>query len=267
MDVDRITESFFGKPEFNTPEGAYSWQHLLHVSILMVLMIGFAIFFGLKNKNKDEKTKNLVLVWTAFLINGFELFRIAFNIGASSDGLSWKKDLPLYLCSIQFIAIPIAALAKGRIKEATLDFVFIFGILGAVAGTFGASHIYNSRPVLSIEPFISGLTHSLSGFASLYIAISKMKSMKKKNIPLVICILLSFCALAMTANAWLDQNYMFLVHDEGTPYSIVYNWVNGNKVLYPMLVILLFIVYIAIFYTVYYLCKKGAKKKTQKAKN
>ena len=91
--------------------------------------------------------------------------------------------------------------------------------------------------------------------------------MKKKNIPLVICILLSFCALAMTANALFDQNYMFLVHDEGTPYSIVYNWVNGNKVLYPMLVILLFIVYIAIFYTVYYLCEKGAKKKTQNAKN
>ena len=259
--------AFFGKPEYNTPEGAYSWQHLLHVSLLMVLMVVFAVLLGRKNRNKDEKTKNQVLVWTAFIINGFELFRIAFNIGASSDGLSWQRDLPLYLCSIQFIAIPIAAFTKGRVKEAALDFVFIFGILSAVAGTFGASQIYNSSPVLSISPIFSGTTHTLSGFASLYIVISQMQSMKKKNIPITIGILLGFCVLAMIANAAFDKNYMFLVHDEGTPYSIVYNWVNGNKYLYPILVILLFIVYMAIFYGIYYLCQKGSKKKTQNAKN
>ena len=171
------------------------------------------------------------------------------------------------MCSIQFIAIPIAAFTKGRVKEAALDFVFIFGILSAVAGTFGASQIYNSRPVLSIAPIFSGITHTLSGFASLYIVISHMESMKKKNIAITIGILLGFCVLAMIANAAFDHNYMFLVYHEGTPYSIVYNWVNGNKYLYPILVILLFIVYMAIFYGIYYLCRKGSKKKTQNAKN
>ncbi|MBQ8434360.1 MAG: YwaF family protein [Clostridia bacterium] len=252
--------AFFGKPEYGTPEGAYSWQHLLHVSLLMVLMVVFAVLLGRKNRNKDEKTKNQVLVWTAFLINGFELFRVAFNIGASDDGLSWQKDLPLFLCSIQFIAIPIAAFTKGRVKEAALDFVFIFGILSAVAGNFGASQIYNSRPVLSILPIFSGTTHTLSGFASLYIVISQMQSMKKKNIPITVGILLGFCMLAMIANAAFDYNYMFFVYHDGTPYSIVYDWVNGHPVFYPMLVILLFIVYMAIFYGIYYLCKNRTKK-------
>ena len=50
--------AFFGKPEYGTPEGAYSWQHLLHVSLLMVLMVVFAVLLGRKNRNKDEKTKN-----------------------------------------------------------------------------------------------------------------------------------------------------------------------------------------------------------------
>ena len=33
---------FFGKPEFNTPEGAYSWQHMLHVSISLTIAIVLA---------------------------------------------------------------------------------------------------------------------------------------------------------------------------------------------------------------------------------
>ena len=37
---------FFGKPDYGKPEGAYSWQHLLFVSILLILMVGLAILLG-----------------------------------------------------------------------------------------------------------------------------------------------------------------------------------------------------------------------------
>ena len=78
--------------------------------------------------------------------------------------------LPLFLCSIQLITIPLAAFTKGKIKEASLDFVLIFGILGAVFGTVGATQIYNANPVFSMDPIVSAITHSISGFASLYIS-------------------------------------------------------------------------------------------------
>ena len=64
------------------------------------------------------------------------------------------------------IAIPLAAFSKGRLKEASLDFVFIFGLLGGVLGTVGAAQNYNAYPVLSFPNVVSGITHSLSGFAS-----------------------------------------------------------------------------------------------------
>jgi cytochrome b subunit of formate dehydrogenase len=48
---------------------------------------------------------------------------------------------------------------------------------------------------------------------------------------------------------------MFLMRDDGTPYSIFYNLVNGNKVLYPLVVVILFLLYITGFYQVYYLLK------------
>lgn len=163
----------------------------------------------------------------------------------------WHGLLPLYLCSIQLIAIPLAAFSRGRVKNAALDFVFIFGILGAVLGTYAAGQNYNAYPVLSFTNVVSGITHSISGFASLYIAISGMASMKKRNLPITFIILTVFFILAFIANTLLDTNYMFIVRGDGTPYDILYNLVNGNKMLYPLGVLLLFVIYIVAFRAIF----------------
>lgn len=255
--------SFFGKPNYGEAQGAYSWQHLLFVGLLMAIMVGLAILLGLKNKNKDVSVKNKVLIWAAFLIDGFELFKIAFNLGGSEDASSWKRDLPLYLCSIQLIVIPMAAFTKGKVKETSLDFVFIFGILGAVLGMVGAAQNYSYYPVLSFPNVVSGITHSISGFASLYIVISGMASMKIKNLPYTLGILTVFCILAYCANLAFGTNYMFIMQDDGTPYVIFYNLVKGNKVLYPIIVILLFYVYIFTFIYIYNMIKNRNNNKEE----
>jgi len=255
---------FFGKPEFNTPEGAYSWQHMLHVSISLAIAIVLAIILGRKNRNKDLATKNKVLIWTALLMHTVETFRIAVGIGASSDGMSWLWELPFFLCSMQFITIPIAALCKGKLKEAALDYVFVFGFLSCTFGTFTAVHFYNTYPVLSYYNICSNITHTASGFAALYIVISGMQSMKKKTMYWVMGILLAVCAVALVINATGNYNYMFLKRDDGTPYFLYYNLVNGNPVLYPMLVIGTFLVYIVLFYAVYHaIAKKIAQRKSK----
>ena len=252
---------FFGFGGYKrTPEGYMSWQHLLFVSLLMAVMIALAIFLGLRNRNKDEKSKNKVLIWSAFLIDGFEIFKffiICFREGSIEPML---RMLPLFLCSIQLITIPLAAFAKGRVKEAALDFVFIFGILGAFAGTYGAGQNYGAYPVLSFDNVVSGITHSISGFASLYIIISGMASMKVKNIWITFTILVGFCVAAYIADVTIPYNYMFLMAGDGTPYDIFYNLVNGNKVLYPMIVVILFLLYISAFYGTYFLIKKRKQK-------
>jgi uncharacterized membrane protein YwaF len=147
------------------------------------------------------------------------------------------------------------------VREAALDFVCIFGILGAVLGTYGAGQNYGCYPVLSFDNVVSGITHSISGFASLYILISGMASMKKKNIGITFSILLSFCAAAFVANHLVDYNYMFLRAGDGTPYDILYNLVGGNPVLYPMCVIALFLVYILVYYWVYFAITNRKKAK------
>jgi uncharacterized membrane protein YwaF len=226
-------------------------------------MVGLAIFLGLRNKHKDISIKNKVLIYCAFLINGFELFKIVLLCFRSHNAMQWIYILPLFLCSIQLITIPLAAFAKGRVKEAALDFVFIFGTLGAVLGTYGAGQNYASYPVLSFDNVVSGITHAISGFAPLYIVIVGMASMKVKNIIITFGILLSFCVVAYIANVIIDYNYMFLVRGDGTPYDIFYNMVNGNKVLYPLIVVLLFVIYVSVFYLIYFFIQKRKANKNQ----
>lgn len=259
-------KEFFGIGGYTRePEGFLSWQHLLFVTSLMAIMVMLAILLGLKNKNKEEYIKNRVLVISAILIDAVEIFKIVMISIATEDPMRWTYELPLFLCSIQLIAIPLAAFSKGRIKGAALDFVFIFGLLGAVMGTYGAGNNYAAFPVLSIDNVASGITHSISGFASLYIAISGMISMKKKDIPLTFAILSGFCISAYIANVIIDYNYMFLMRGDGTPYDIFYNLVGGNPILYPLSVVALFLVYIILFYSVYFLFKKRKNQKKKSA--
>ena len=255
-------KEFFGIGGYQrSAEGFLSWQHLTFVTALMILMALSAIWLGKQNKYKTYTLKNKVLIWTAFLIDGFELFKIGLFCYADRSFRPILMNLPLFLCSIQLIAIPIAAFSKGRLKQAALDFVFIFGILGAVLGTYGAGNNYGTYPVLGFDNVVSGITHILAGFASLYIAISGMASMKKKNIPFTFAILLGFCGCAAIANKLLDYNYMFLVRGDGTPYDLIYNLVGGNPIIYPMTVILLFIAYILAFYGIYFLIQSKKQEK------
>ena len=243
------------------PEGYLSWQHLTFVSLLMVIMVALAVVLGLRYKNRDDKEKTRILVISAIVIDSLEIFKIVILCIRGEDPWHWLYVLPLFLCSIQLITIPLAAFAKGRLRNVALDFVFVFGILGAVLGTYGAGQNYACYPVISFNNVLSGITHVISGFASLYIMIAGMMSMKRKNIWITFSIVLGFCVAAYIANVVIDYNYMFLMRGDGTPYDIVYNFVNGSRIWYPLMVFALFVLYIAAFYLAYYFIRKASAKR------
>lgn len=252
-------KEFFGFGGYlREPEGFLSFEHIAFVTFLMIVMIFLAVFIGKRNKNKSDKEKNIPLIYAALLIDVFEIFKIILMCFRNSDPMGWLYDLPLFLCSIQLITIPLSAFAKGRIKESAMDFVAIFGILGALLGTYGAGNNYGTYPVLCFDNVVSGITHSISGFASLYIMISGLLTLKKKNIIITFAILFGFCIAAYVTNILIDYNYMFLMRGDGTPYEILYSLVQGHKVFYPLGVVGLFILYILGFYGVHRLIKKKA---------
>ena len=247
-------KEFFGFGGYTrAAEGFLSWQHLLFVGTLLTVMTGLALFFGKKNRYGTPGEKNRVLVWAAVWIDGLELFKILILCLRAESISPIAHNLPLFLCSIQLLAIPFAAFSRGRIKEAATDFVCIFGILGAVFGTIGAGQNYNAYPVLSFDNVVSGLTHGISGFASLYVMSARMAKLKRENKPLTYAILLTACAAAYIANVTLSYNYMFLMSGDGTPYDILYDLLGGSPIWYPMAVVALFLAYISGFYGVFHL--------------
>ena len=70
-------KEFFGFGGYNRPvEGYMSWQHLAFVSSLVVIMTALAIIIGLRNKSRDPKQKNKIIMIAAILMDSFELFKI-----------------------------------------------------------------------------------------------------------------------------------------------------------------------------------------------
>ncbi len=59
---------------------------------------------------------------------------------------------------------------------------------------------------------------------------------------------------------------MFLLRGDGTPYDIFYNLVNGNPVLYPLIVLLLFFAYIIVFYQIFTAIRNKRHAKKMNAK-
>ena len=252
---------FFGLGEkgyTRPPDGAYSAPHLIIVAIFVTAMIGLGLWLGLRNRKRDDRTKTKVLIVAAILIDSLEIVKIVINCINSGWG-AILVNLPLFLCSIQLIAIPLAAFSKGRIKEASIDFALIFGLLGGVLGIVGAAQNYNAYPAFSFTNLVSAATHSISGFASIYIAAAGMFTLKKKNYLITNGMLLVFVALAMIANELIPYNYMFLKSHDGTPYSIFYDMVGGNPILYPIMVVGAFVIWIFGFYGVKWLVDRVRK--------
>ena len=262
--LSEIFREFFGIGGYKRqPEGFLSPAHLLFVTSLLTVMAVLAVVLGKRNRRCSCEEKNRVLLGAAIAINGFELIKIVSEcLKSGLDRIPYL--LPLFLCSVQLIAIPLAALTKGRLREAALDFIVILGPVGALAGTYGAAQNYGCYPVLSVDNVISGLTHGISGFAALYILTSGMASMKRHNIPITYAIILSFCIPAYVMNHLIGYNYMFLMRGDGTPYDILFNFFKGDPVLYPLSVVLLFFIYIAAYYQVYYLVVDARAQKRAK---
>ena len=105
---------------------------LVFGAFLLLLAVASLLLRG-----KSEKLRQTVLV-TACLVTlvGFFLYKYALFrdaeyhvLTASTGGFNWWRELPLHLCNVNMILIPIAVLRKSR---PLMSFVFFLGPLGAL---------------------------------------------------------------------------------------------------------------------------------------
>lgn len=249
---------FFGfAPDPREAEGWFSPQHLIFVSAVLLIAVLLALAVAKKRRGADTDTRLKPLKVAAVVMLACETFKAVILCTRGRGLVELRGILPLFLCSVMLFALPLAAFAKGRVREAALDFSLCFGPLCAVAGTYLAGNIFQS-PILSFDVIVSVITHNISGFAGVYIGATGLASMEKKNRPLTALILLVFELMALAADIIqlptpYQSNYMFFMTPDGTPFTVLEAAAGGTGPVYTILVALVYFAYLALFRLVYVL--------------
>ncbi|MBC2846662.1 TIGR02206 family membrane protein [Winogradskyella flava] len=176
-----------------------SLQHVLPI----LFAIGFTILLikhSIQNLNDKKRQKTIhVLAWFVSLtVISFHLYRIGF------DSYNFKTDLPMYLCSLMALLIPVFTYYR---KYWMFEILVFWVIGGTLQGTL-TPDITTGFP--SFDYFRYWIVHlGLLTIIFYFIFVFKMK-------PKLISVLRSFLALQvyvllmMVLNYLLDANYFYL---------------------------------------------------------
>ena len=250
-------------PYQGTIEPYHGWQHLLIATLFLIVVVALSVTLGLKNKHCDEKTKFLPIRIVAPIMLVLEAIKIVLWPIKVNDIRGVLTELPLFLCSIQLFTVPfIAWMRPGKFRDACADFVLIWGLLTAVLQFYFAGNMFGQNQIFSYYILGSMTTHAISGFVSLYVGISGIAKMNKKDAWIPILILVGFEIIAetvnLTCNAYFKSsglnyyvNYMFLDSGDGTPFDIVRSWFGNYKVPYVITVATGMCLYMVIYDTVF----------------
>lgn len=222
--------------------------------VLILILIIVSILL----KNKSDRTKKIAVVTASVLtLVGFFVYKYYLSIDAdydamraSMDGFNWWGELPLHLCNVNMILIPIAVLTN---KRELLAFCFFVGPLGALmALTMPGPEFCDASLLL---PRMLGYygTHFLIVIEGLSIVTFGLYRPKFKDFPrIVLTILLITFAVFMInmimrwTGVYPRANYFYSVETEGNfLLEIFHKWIP-----YPFLYLMPSIVILLVYMTV-----------------
>ena len=208
-------------------------------ALFLILLITASLLL----KGKSEKAKQTVLV-TACLITlvGFFIYKYALSldsdyniIKAEFGGFNWWGELPLHMCNINMILIPIAVLKKNR---SIMCFCFFCAPLGglmalAMPGTgFSGYSIFLPRMLGYFG------THFMIVMEGLALVTFGLYRPRYRDLPrtllaavLIMVCLFGFNMLLRLTGVYANANYFYTVETEGNfLLEIFYRWIP-----YPLL--------------------------------
>ena len=234
-------------------DALFSWQHLLSVTLTLALFLGLAILLGKKYKD-NPKAQTIVLLVAGIAIVSVQIAKMVYLCWGSDN--IWKSligNAPLYLCDMAIFIIPLCAITRGRFRDWCMDFVAIWGLIMAFFGTYLAGNIYPAHAAISFSAINSLLNHAISGFAAMFIFVTGLNKMEKRNIPFVIGILLVFMTTALIIDYVDNHNFMFFFFGDGTPFTLFDQYLSfGLKPIYQLWIYVLQCGYMVGFYYTYY---------------
>ena len=176
-----------------------SLQHILPIVIAIGLTI-WSINYSIKNLDKGQQQKfiHFFACFVSLSVISFHLYRICF------DGYNFKTDLPLYLCSLMALLIPVFT----YYRKYWMFEVLIFWIIGGTLQAVITPDITKEFP--SFDYFRYWIAHlGLLTIIFYFIFVFKMGP-KFKSVFKSFFALQVYVIIMVILNYLLDANYFYL---------------------------------------------------------
>ena len=206
--------------------------------ITFAAFILLLVIASLLLRNKSEKTRETVLV-TACIITfiGFFVYKYYLSIDAEYNiiradmgGFNWWGELPLHLCNINLILIPIAVITM---KKPLLSFCFFVAPIGALMALLMPANGFSGYSILL--PRMIGFygIHFIIIVMALSIVTFGLYRPKFRDLPLTLVTLLLVALVVFGINMLFratglhpKANYFFSVETEGNfLLEIFHKWI------------------------------------------
>ena len=242
------------------------------------LFIGLLVAASLLVKNRSEKTKKIVLI-TACVVTfiGFFVYKYFLSIDTEYDklvvetrgGFTWWAELPLQLCNINMILIPIAVAFDLKPVKSFSFFMAPLGALMALlspAVGFDGYSIFLPRMLgfygTHFMIIIEGLALATFGFYR-----PKFKDFPKTILTIVILLLVitGINLLLIKTGLYDRANYFFTMEHEGISIlKLFWSWIPV-PVLYLLPSAVILLAYMSLVTAPFAIADGIKKKKAKKA--
>ena len=201
-------------------------------AFLLILAVASALL-----RRKDERVRQGVIVAASLLtLIGFFIYKAYLAadqeydaITQATGGFNWWGELPLQLCNINMLLIPIAVLSK---KRPLLSFCFFVGPLGALMALLVPGNGFEGYSLLLPRMIGYYGTHFAIIIEALALVTFGLYKPRFRDLPMTLLTLIGVTVLIYGLNLLMratglhpNANYFFTVETEGNALlSLFYKW-------------------------------------------
>lgn len=177
----------------------FTVQHFLSIGMIICLWIILILIY----KDKDDKAKWKFMAITSLLL---PLLEVALMIWYKSVGqFSFGYVLPLHLCSLMCIIMPVTVFTKNNLL---MEYSFAMGIAPSLMTLFTPDVYY--YPTFSFIYMETMLVHGIICFIPIFFIFGLGFRPNIRNLPKTIAILFGLVVMIIPVNHITDGNYFFL---------------------------------------------------------
>jgi len=209
-----------------------------------VFFLCFAFFLlllivaSLLLRGKSERAKVLTIVIADIVtLLGFIAYKYALSVDADfnvltaeTGGFNWWGEMPIQLCNINMLLIPVAVLIK---KRPLLSFCFFVAPLGALMAIVMPGIGFECYPIFLPRMLGYFGTHFMIFIMGIALASFGLYRPKLRDLPLTMVTLFVIALVVFGINMLLratglhpQANYFFSVDTEGNPLlDLFYSWI------------------------------------------